>query len=88
MRFAFVMRREPEHSLARRERARPGTIGTGNQRDATVEKTLGFDGNHSRKRAFGRFGGWLLVSHSIATGRMLVVSRGSLVHRFGAFCDR
>ena len=88
MRFAFVVRREPEHALARSERARPGTRGTCHQRDATVQKTRGFDGHHASKRAFGRCGGWLLVSHSIATGRMLVVSRGSLVHRFGAFCER
>ena len=88
MRFAFVVRREPEHSLAQSERARPCTIGTCHQRDATVQKTRGFDGHHARKRAFGRFGGLLLISHSIATGRMLVVSRGRRVHRFGAFCDR
>src|SRR2546425_12494335 len=79
-RFACVVRWEPEHALARRERARPGTIGTGNQPDATVEKTRGFDEHHARKRAFGRCGGWLLVSPRIRTGRLLLGGRGGLCH--------
>src|SRR4029450_2733692 len=82
MPFAFVVRREPEHALARRERACPGTRGTCYQRDATVQKTRGFDGHHASKRAFGRFGGWMLGCHRIATSSMLVVSRGRRGHHF------
>src|ERR1700719_304224 len=47
-----------------------------------VQKTREINGNHLRKRAFGRFGRLLLVSYSIATGRMLVLSRKSLIHLF------
>jgi hypothetical protein len=39
------------------QRARCRTIGAFHQSDATVQKPLEFDGNHPRKRAFGRFGG-------------------------------
>jgi hypothetical protein len=50
------------------------------QSDATVQKLLEFDGNHPRKRAFGRFGGSRAVSHSIAAGlqaRSTQIERGS-----------
>lgn len=76
IRFAFVVRREPEHSLARRERARPCTIGTFNQRNATVEKTLEFDGNHPRKRAFGCFDCLHLFSHCYYRFRRVLLPVG------------
>jgi hypothetical protein len=60
------------------QRARCSTIGAFHQSDATVQKLLEFDGNHSGKRAFGRFGGLLLVSHSLTAGRMLGSRRGCL----------
>jgi hypothetical protein len=88
MGFAFVMRREPQHALAWSERARPGTRGTCHQRDATVQKTRGVDGRHASKQACGRFGGWRLVSHRLAMGRLRVVCRGRRGQRVGAFGDR
>jgi len=60
------------------EGARACTAGAFHERNPTVQKTLGFDGNHSRKRAFRRFRGLLLVSLRTMTGRMLVLNRGSL----------
>ena len=63
MRFAFLVRPKPKHVLVQRERACSGTIGTFNQSYATVQKTLKFDGNHSRKRAFGCFACLRLFSH-------------------------
>src|SRR5215831_21229321 len=73
VRFAFVVRREPEASLARGERARPCAIGTFNQLHATVEKTLAFDGNHPRKRAFGWFACLHLFSHRSSRFRRVLL---------------
>src|SRR5947209_20458035 len=47
-----------------------GTIGTFHERNTTLQKTLEVNGNHPRKRAFGRFGGLLLVR----------LPRSSLIH--------
>ncbi len=61
-RFAFVVRLEPQDPTMWFEGARRGTIGTFHERNTTLQKTLEVNGNHPRKRAFGGFGGLLLVS--------------------------
>ena len=60
--FAFVMRFEPQDPTTRFEGARACTVGTFHERNATLQKTREINGNHPRKRAFGGFGGLLLVS--------------------------
>ena len=58
IRFALLVRGEPEHALEWRERTRSSTVRTFDKMRAALLKTFEFDGNHPRKRAFGRFG-WL-----------------------------
>src|SRR2546427_5771999 len=59
--FAFVMRFEPQDPTTWFEGARASTVGAFHERNATLQKTREFNGNHPRKRAFGGFGGLLLV---------------------------
>jgi hypothetical protein len=61
-------------------------LGAFHQCNVTVQKTLEVNGNHLRKSAFGRFGGLLLVSHSVAAGHMLVLNR-SMPSTAGATMD-
>lgn len=43
VRFAFLVRRKAEDTIARFQRARPETIGTFHQLDAALQETLCFD---------------------------------------------
>src|SRR5579863_7600044 len=56
LRFAFVMRFEPQNPTMRFESTRCGTIRAFHKRNTALQKTLEVDGNYPRKRAFGRFG--------------------------------
>src|SRR5260370_18630686 len=55
LRFAFVMRFEPQNPTMRFESTRRGTIRAFHKRNTALQKTLEVDGNYPRKRAFGRF---------------------------------
>jgi hypothetical protein len=82
VRFAFVMRFEPQDPTTRFEGARACTVGTFHERNATRKISREINGNHPRKRACGGFGGLLLVRLDSAPGRRLVLSRKSLIHLF------
>lgn len=48
------------------EGARSATIGAFHKRNATVQKTLEFDGNHPGKQAFERIGHLHLISYGVS----------------------
>src|SRR5437899_10935173 len=53
IRFAFVVRLEPQDPTTRFEGARCPTVGTFYQLDAAVQNPLEFDGTHPGNRALG-----------------------------------
>ena len=80
IRFAFVVRLEPQDPSTRFEGARACTVGTFHERNATVQKTREINGNHPRKRACGGFGGLRLRRLDSAPGCRLGSPRSSLIH--------
>ena len=70
-RFALVVGRKPQDSIARGERARACAVGTFHQLDAALQKTLCFDLHKTKKGAFGRLRRFHLISDKITGCRTL-----------------
>ncbi len=67
VRFAFVMRRKPQDSIAWGERARACAVGAFHQLDAALQKTFCLDRDLARKSAFECFHRFHLISYQIAS---------------------
>ena len=66
-RFALVVGRKPQDSIARGERARACAVGAFHQLDAALQKTFCLDRDLARKGAFECFHRFHLISYQIAS---------------------